>query len=330
MGGSIGINFGQVSDELKSPDEIVDFLLRNNLKKIRLYHTYRETMRAFQGKGIELILSIPNNSLKGSGMAWEQKGADWWVQENIDPYICKTHISMVAVGNEVTLTGDGDLIRQTVRAMRHMRVALDKKGYDHIRVSTPLAMDILSDSWPPSAGTFKNVHAGHEFMRRLLEFLQYTRSTFLINAYPFFSYRDNRSVINLDNALLQPSASDVRDHKTGHAYRNLLFQQLDAVIAAMRQLGYPHLPLIISETGWPSQGRDYDFATAVNAQIYNQNLINIVAEGRGTPMRPGWKIEAYLFALFNENRKGGHEIERNFGLFRPTDLSPVYGLNFLC
>ncbi|KAL2630225.1 hypothetical protein R1flu_014911 [Riccia fluitans] len=54
----IGINFGQDSDELKSPDEIVDFLLRNNPKKIRLYHTYRETMRAFQGKGIELILSI--------------------------------------------------------------------------------------------------------------------------------------------------------------------------------------------------------------------------------------------------------------------------------
>ncbi|KAL2614046.1 hypothetical protein R1flu_025738 [Riccia fluitans] len=299
MGGTIGINFGQDSDELKSPDEIVEFLLRNNLKKIRLYHTYRETMQAFQGKGIELILSIPNNNLKGSG-------------------------------NEVTLTGDDDLIRQTLPAMQNMRRALDKKGYNHIRVSTPLAMDILSDSWPPSAGTFKNVHAGFEFMRPVLEFLQSTRSTFLINAYPFFSYRDNRSVINLDNALLQPSASDVRDDRTGHIYRNLLFQQLDAVIAAMGRLGYPDLPLIISETGWPSQGRDYDFATARNAQIYNQNLINIAAKGRGTPMRPGWKIEAYLFALFNENRKGGPAIERNFGLFRPTDLSPVYGLNFLC
>ncbi|KAL2654282.1 hypothetical protein R1flu_022410 [Riccia fluitans] len=317
---AIGVDFGQDSNELRSMNDIVGFLLQKNLKKIRLYHSQPETMRAFQGKGIELILSIPNDDLKGSGMAWNQAGADWWVSQNIDPYISNTPITMIAVGNEVTLTGDGSLIGQTLPAMRNMRKALDAKGYTQIKVSTPLAMDILGNSFPPSAGSFKD--AG--LMKPILEFLGSTKSTFLINSYTYFTYRDNPSQINLDSALLKASAPPVTDFQTGIVYRNLLFQQLDAVISAMKQQGYPDLPFIISETGWPSGGGNA--ASPGNAQTYNQNLINIVAKGQGTPLRPGSKIEAYIFALFNENLKGGNGIERNFGLFRP-DLSPVYDIN---
>ena len=62
-----------------------------------------------------------------------------------------------------------------------------------------------------------------------------------------------------------------------------------------------------------------------NARAYNQGLINHVAQG--TPKKPGL-IEAYLFAMFNENQKTGDETERNYGLFYPTNTAPVYPINF--
>lgn len=48
--------------------------------------------------------------------------------------------------------------------------------------------------------------------------------------------------------------------------------------------------------------------------------------GKGTPKKPG-PLEAYIFAMFNENQKDGNAVERNFGLFKP-DKSPAYDIRF--
>uniref|UniRef100_I1PDA5 Glucan endo-1,3-beta-D-glucosidase n=1 Tax=Oryza glaberrima TaxID=4538 RepID=I1PDA5_ORYGL len=81
------------------------------------------------------------------------------------------------------------------------------------------------------------------------------------------------------------------------------------IYSAMEKEGGPDVPVVISETGWPSaDGRG---ASKDNAMVYNQNLISHV--GKGTPKRPV-ALEAYMFAMFDENQKTGDPIEKHFGL----------------
>jgi exo-beta-1,3-glucanase (GH17 family) len=114
----------------------------------------------------------------------------------------------------------------------------------------------------------------------------------------------------------------VRDDGNGKDYQNLLDALVDTMYSALESAGAGTVGIVVSESGWPSAG-DPD-ATAGNAQTYNQNLIKHV--GQGTPKRPG-AIETYIFAMFNENNKGGEETEKHFGLFNP-DQSPAYSISF--
>lgn len=153
-----------------------------------------------------------------------------------------------------------------------------------------------------------------------------TGSPFLINAYPFFAYKANPKQVSLDFALFQPGTGVV-DPATNLHYDNMLFAQIDAVYSALGYLGYKKLPVHISETGWPSRGDEDEVgATPDNASKYNGNLIRIISQKRGTPLRPsGGDLNIYVFALFNENLKPGPTSERNYGLFKP-DGTPAYSL----
>ncbi|KAI3687410.1 hypothetical protein L1987_81106 [Smallanthus sonchifolius] len=108
----------------------------------------------------------------------------------------------------------------------------------------------------------------------------------------------------------------------------MLFAQIDAVYAALDKLGYKDLRVQISETGWPSDGDEDEVgASPENAKKYNGKLLKIVKQKHGTPARPDYDLNIFVFALFNENLKPGPTSERNFGLFKP-DGTPVYNLGF--
>lgn len=104
--------------------------------------------------------------------------------------------------------------------------------------------------------------------------------------------------------------------------------QLDAVYAAMSALKYDDVPIIVSETGWPSKGDSVELGASIqNAAAYNGGLVRRVLTGGGTPLRPKQNVTVFLFALFNENKKPGPTSERNFGLFYPNQKK-VYDIPF--
>eukprot|EP00253_Pinus_taeda_P010649 PITA_10649 len=110
------------------------------------------------------------------------------------------------------------------------------------------------------------------------------------------------------------------------SYTNLFDAIVDTIISAMENLGYDNIPLIVTESGWPSGG-NINVATIEYARTYNNNLIRHVLSNAGTPKRPGRSIETYIFALFNEDKPSQDDTERHYGLFYPNK-SPVYEVNF--
>jgi len=316
-----GINYGQVADDLPSPELVVGLLQTSNINRVKLYSTNETVLKAFANTGIELVVGVANDNV---GNMTDPNKATEWVNENIQAYLPATKIIGIAVGNEVYTGTDTQLMANLVPAMKNIHSALVSIGADtNIKVTTPHALSILGTSYPPSAGSFESKL--ESLMEPLLALLSQSDSPFFINAYPYFAYKADPSQISLDYVLFEPNAGVV-DSNSNTRYNNMLYAQVDAVYSALSALGYPNLEVIVSETGWPSMGdADETGATLQNAQTYNGNLFQLLAQNKGTPLKPNVVLQAYLFALFNEDMKPGPTSEKNYGLFQPNGIA-VYNV----
>lgn len=316
-GAKIGVNYGMDGSNLPPAGQVVTLMKNNNIGKMKIFQANRDVLRAFANSGIDVIVGVGNNELQL--ISSSQDAANGWVNDNIRPLYPATNIKYIAVGNEVlTSTTYGSYL---VPAMRNIQTAIENVNLqNNIKVSTTHSSGV-TNGFPPSKGVFRN--DVKDIMSSLLQFLSDHGSPFMANIYPYFSYNGNRGSISLDYALFRSTSTVVQDE--GRSYINLFDALVDTLLSAMEDLGYRNIPLIVTESGWPSGGNDV--ATVDNARVYNNNLIRHVLSNVGTPKRPGTSIETYIFALFNENRKAGDETERHFGLFYPNQQS-VYSVNF--
>ncbi|OEL30909.1 Glucan endo-1,3-beta-glucosidase 14 [Dichanthelium oligosanthes] len=325
---ALGINYGQVGNNLPPPPQVVQLLASLRIGKVRIYDINPQVLSAFAGTGIELIVTVPDDLVPG--MAASPSQALQWVTAGVRPYFPATRVTGIAVGNEVFTGDDEQLKASLVPAMRNLHAALAQLGMDaYVRVSTANSLAVLATSYPPSQGVFTQQAA--PYMAQLLRFLAETSAPFWINAYPYFAYKDDPTKVSLDYALSNPYRVGAVDPYTHLQYTSMLYAQVDAVTFAAARLGYGNVPVHVSETGWPSKGDANEAgATVENARQYNRNLLMRQVNGEGTPLRPKLRLEVYLFALFNEDMKPGPTSERNYGLYQP-DMSMVYnvGLNQL-
>ncbi|GLJ18459.1 hypothetical protein SUGI_0327340 [Cryptomeria japonica] len=325
MAARVGVCYGMLGN-LPSPREVVELLKRHNIGKVRIFEAHHEALRALENTGIEVIVGLRNEELEK--IAGNQAAANGWVKDNVGAFYPAANIKYISVGNEVLHYGNEKYVSYLVPAIRNIQTAVRNANlHKDIRVSTTHASSVLGNSYPPSQGEFRNDLKST--LRPLLNLLAENGSPFMANVYPYFSYAGNKAHISLDYALFKPSAPVVHDE--GREYRNLFDAMVDALIAACERAGHPDLPLLVTESGWPSAGDDHDYearaVTVDNAKVYNNNLIRHVSSNQGTPRRPGKPIHTYVFSLFNENLKPGPEIERHFGLFYPNK-NPVYPVNF--
>ncbi|AEE31533.1 Glucan endo-1,3-beta-glucosidase 11 [Arabidopsis thaliana] len=322
---SIGVNYGQIGDNLPSPTDVIPLIKSIGATKVKLYDANPQILKAFSNTGIEFIIGLGNEYL--SKMKDPSKALTW-IKQNVTPFLPATNITCITIGNEILALNDSSLTTNLLPAMQGVHSALITAGLsDQISVTTAHSLSILKSSFPPSAGEFQPDLL--DSLTPILEFHRKTDSPFLINAYPFFAYKGNPKEVPLDFVLFQPNQGIV-DPATGFHYDNMLFAQIDAVYSALAAAGFKSLRVEISETGWPSKGDDDEVgATPENAKRYNGNLIKMMMSGKKTktPLKPNNDLSIYVFALFNENLKPGPTSERNYGLFKP-DGTQAYSLGF--
>ncbi|KAL8150324.1 hypothetical protein V2J09_020132 [Rumex salicifolius] len=318
---SVGINYGQIADNLPSPENVVPLVRSVGATRVKLYDANPAILKAFANTGVELMVCIGNEFL---GKMRDPKQAHDWVERNLQSHLPATNITTIVVGNEVLTFNDTVQNQNLLAAMQSVHSALVSLGLDkQVAVTTTHSLSVLETSYPPSAGAIRRDLA--ELVTQILNFHVKTGSPFLLNAYPFFAYKANPKQIPLDFVLFQPNQGTV-DPISRLRYDNMLFAQIDAVYTSLASLGFKNVPVHVSETGWPSKGDADEFgATPENAKKYNGNLIKLMAQNKSTPMRPDTDLKIFVFALFNENMKPGPASERNYGLFKP-DGTPAYPL----
>ncbi|XP_040384439.1 glucan endo-1,3-beta-glucosidase 11-like [Oryza brachyantha] len=324
----LGINYGRVGNNLPPPTAVPQMLSSLGVGRVRLYDADPATLRAFANTGVELVVGVPDECLAAVSTP---AGAMSWVRSVVQPALPATKIAVLTVGNEV-LTGanSSSLSRSLLPAMQCLHDALAQLGLDRqVAVTTAHNLGVLATSYPPSSAYFRKDLL--PLLCPILDFHARTGSPFLVNAYPYFAYAEDPTGVELDYALLDPAYAGVADPSSGLHYPNLLVAQVDAVyhaIAAANTAAARAVEVRVSETGWPSAGDGNETgATPQNAARYNGNVMRLVADGKGTPLRPTVALRVYMFALFNENMKPGPTSERNYGLFKP-DGTPVYELSY--
>ncbi|XP_074289300.1 glucan endo-1,3-beta-glucosidase 14 isoform X2 [Silene latifolia] len=321
QGQGLGINYGQIANNLPSPSRVAILLQSIQISRVKLYDADPNVLLAFANSNVEFIIGLGNGDLQ---TMTDPSQAQNWIKTHVQPYISQTKITCIVVGNEILTGTDTQLMSYILPAMKSVYSALQTLGLSNqVTVTTAHSTGILGNSYPPSSGSFQPQLA--QYLQPMLDFQAQINSPFLINAYPFFAYKDDPTQISLDYVLFRPNQG-MTDSSTGLHYDNMLYAQIDSVYAAMKLMGHTDIEVQVSETGWPSKGDPNEIgATVANAAAYNGNLVQRVMRNEATPGKPNVPIKVYVFALFNENLKPGPTSERNYGLYYPN-TTPVYNV----
>ncbi|EEF52560.1 glucan endo-1,3-beta-glucosidase 7 [Ricinus communis] len=316
----IGVNYGQVADNLPPPSATAKLLQSTSIQKVRLYGSDPAIIKALANTGIGITIGASSGDIPS--LASDPNFAKNWVDTNVVPFYPASKIILITIGNEVMSSGDQNLMSNLLPAMQNVQNALNAASLGgEIKVSTVHSMAVLKQSEPPSTGSFDPSFG--DLMKGLLAFNNATGSPFAINPYPYFAYRSDPRPETLAFCLFQPNAGRL-DGNTKIKYMNMFDAQVDAVYSALNSMGFKNVEIVVAETGWPYKGDSNEVGPSLeNAKAYIGNLIAHLRSMVGTPLMPGKSVDTYLFALYDEDLKPGPGSERAFGLFKP-DLTMTF------
>ncbi|KAL8172230.1 hypothetical protein V2J09_024034 [Rumex salicifolius] len=321
----IGINYGTEGTNLLSPYRSIKLIQAMNVGSVKLYNANPEILKLLAGTELRVSIMVQNDEIPL--LASNASMASQWIRHHFLPYYPQTQIRTIMVGNEVFSNYNAEQWNGLVPAMRFIRNYLRKRNIHDVKVGSPLGMEILNTTFPPSNATFRQDLL--PTIASLLYFLNSINSFFYVNVYPYRPWSANPMNISLDFALLRGGHLTYKDPGSGLLYTNLLDQMIDSVFFAIEKLGFRNVPIAIAETGWPNRGDvDEPGANVYNAATYNRNLVRKMMKDPllGTPARPGTVIPTFIFSLYDENLRDGPGTERHWGILHP-DGAPIYDID---
>ncbi|KAL1537196.1 glucan endo-1,3-beta-glucosidase 5 [Salvia divinorum] len=320
---AIGVNWGTIALHRLSPENVVDLLKDNKIEKVKLFDADPDSLKALMGSGIQVMVGIPNEML--ALLSSSAPACDLWVAQNVSKYVVKggVDIKYVAVGNEPFLTSyAGQFQSYVVPTMVNLQQSLAKANLGGtVKLVVPCNADAYVSNLP-SQGAFRAELT--QIMTQIASFLNSNGSPFIVNIYPFLSMYGN-SDFPQDYAFFEGTTHPVVDGP--NTYYNAFDGNFDTLVSALSKLGYPQMPIVIGEVGWPTDGASGANLTA--ARVFNQGLVKSVLSNKGTPLRPGVPpMDVYLFSLLDEGAKSTlpGNFERHWGIFS-FDGQAKYRLN---
>ncbi|XP_031486117.1 glucan endo-1,3-beta-glucosidase 13 [Nymphaea colorata] len=314
----IGVNYAKhAHGGNPSPAAVISALRSMRIDRVRLLVPDLDLIQAFSYTGISLLLCLHNSYVPR--FASNESEAYTWVRDHVASRYPRIRVVMLSLGSNV-LTLSPDLAEFVLPAVQNVHRALRKLGLRHVSVSTTASFEALTSAFPPSGAQFHQF-AAQSFFAPLLDFLSATNSSFLVDICPYDLFRTDPE-IPIGFALFQEEPFSFRDDPvTGIRYRNLFDVMVDAVINGMAALGHDDIPVVVTETGWPSSGGPGEpEASLVYAEMYNRGLVRHLAESvsrTASPTRRDAVPETYIY-LQDEDAKQGRGAEARWGILYPN------------
>ncbi|XP_039145666.1 glucan endo-1,3-beta-glucosidase B-like [Dioscorea cayenensis subsp. rotundata] len=310
--GSISVNYGLNGDNLPNPATVVQLFNSHGIRKLRLFAPNPQVQQSTRRHETYMYL------LDMSQLAMKPLlGLD---QPNLGPFSCVGHMDkcMTAVleadhseSHYYCISGRSEDIK--CELCLHKGSNRDTQCIPTRAIPGPNSQQV--------APTMRNIKTALNSVG-LSQIMEEPNRVLMVNVYPYFALVADPQHVTLEYAQFTAHGTMVHDY--GLEYQNLFDAMVDAFYAAMENVGGRSVGIAVSETGWPNGGQS-GITSPVLAETYNQKLIDHV-KNNGTPKRPSYVMDVFIFAMFNENQKTPG-VEQCFGLFYPNG-QPVYSIAF--
>ncbi|KAL0391530.1 UNVERIFIED_CONTAM: Glucan endo-1,3-beta-glucosidase 5 [Sesamum latifolium] len=251
--------------------------------------------------------------------------AERWLQQRIRRHqVNNINISSVFVGNQPFSTFyHTDIYNNAVETLKFIQQAIYTNGFENIMATTAHFTDVLKPGvLKPSEADFRP-----DLKQKMVEFvsvLNASNAPFVMDIFPIHFVAEHKWDIEfcfLDNK----SNFSIEDN--GHVYTNVFEFLYDSFVTAITKAGAPNVRVMVGQVGWPTDG--YPGANVANAERFFREFIPFVKSTKGTPLRPGISIDAYIHSLVDENlgRINVGAFQRHWGVYLPNG-EPKYKIDF--
>ncbi|KAL2246538.1 glucan endo-1,3-beta-glucosidase 8-like [Sesamum indicum] len=322
-GSIIGVNWGRQTSHRLIPSMVVDLLLQNNIRHLKLFSASGNVLMALSGADIAITVTMPNENLQH---LFNRGLASYWLQEKVRKYQTQNvNIRYVHIGNEpFSKLSHESLFTNVTSSLRYIQEMIVRNGYENVTATTPHYTDVLKPGIKkPSEAEFRP-----DIMELMVEFvtlLNTSKAPFVVNMFPLIFNGENNW--DPEFAFIDNKSNFTIQDDNGLVYTNVFEFIYDSFLHAIKKAGGPDVELTVGQIGWPTDG--YPGATSANAERFFGKLLPFVKSSKGTPLRPGISIEVYIHTLVDENL---HKIKlgafrRHWGVYN-NNGQPKYKIDF--